>query len=258
MIEIVIVSAVACLASLLTFFSGFGLGTLLMPVVALFFSIEVAIGVTAVVHLANNVFKLSLLAKHVNKDVLLRFGLTAVVAAFLGAYVLGWLAEEGSAFNFQIFGHAFETTVLKLIVGALIIVFVIFELTHWLKRKTLDKKYLPLGGFISGFFGGLSGHQGAFRSLFLLKAGLSKEQFIATGVMVAVLVDVSRLLVYGQDLMTESHGIEWSLVLMATLFAFLGAIIGKKLLNKITIGSVQVVVSLLLIFVALGLITGLL
>ncbi|MCB1581444.1 MAG: sulfite exporter TauE/SafE family protein [Xanthomonadales bacterium] len=258
MIEIVIVSAVACLASLLTFFSGFGLGTLLMPVVALFFSIEVAIGVTAVVHLANNVFKLSLLAKHVNKDVLLRFGLTAVVAAFLGAYVLGWLAEEGSAFNFQFFGHAFETTVLKLIVGALIIVFVIFELTQWLKRKTLDKKYLPLGGFISGFFGGLSGHQGAFRSLFLLKAGLSKEQFIATGVMVAVLVDVSRLLVYGQDLMTESHGIEWSLVLMATLFAFLGAIIGKKLLNKITIGSVQVVVSLLLVFVALGLITGLL
>lgn len=258
MFEIIIVSAVALLASLLTFFSGFGLGTLLMPVVALFFPIEVAIGVTAVVHLANNVFKLSLLAKHVNKDVLLRFGLTAILAAFLGAYILGWLAEEESALKFQLFGHMFETTVLKLVVGSLIIVFVILELTQWLKRKTLDKKYLPLGGLISGFFGGLSGHQGAFRSLFLLKAGLSKEQFIATGVMVAVLVDVSRLLVYGKDLMTESQGIDWTLVIMATLFAFLGAIIGKKLLNKITIDSVQVVVSLLLVFVALGLITGLL
>lgn len=41
--------------------------------------------------------------------------------------------------------------------------------------------WLPLGGLLSGFFGGLSGNQGALRSAFLLKAGLSKEAFIATG-----------------------------------------------------------------------------
>jgi acyl-CoA reductase-like NAD-dependent aldehyde dehydrogenase len=42
--------------------------------------------------------------------------------------------------------------------------------------------YLPVGGLLSGFFGGLSGHQGALRSVFLLRAGLTKESFIATGV----------------------------------------------------------------------------
>jgi len=56
-VEWIIVSACALLASMLTLFSGFGLGTLLMPVVALFFPLEVAIALTAVVHLANNVFK---------------------------------------------------------------------------------------------------------------------------------------------------------------------------------------------------------
>ena len=57
------------------------------------------------------------------------------------------------------------------------------------------RNYLSLGGCISGFFGGLSGHQGAFRSMFLLKAGIGKEQFIATGVVLAVMVDLARMLI---------------------------------------------------------------
>jgi uncharacterized membrane protein YfcA len=257
MFEIITVSSVALLASLLTLFSGFGLGTLLMPVVALFFPIEVAIGVTAVVHLANNLFKVVLLGRHAHKEVLLKFGVTAVMAAFVGALVLGWLAEQGDVVEYQLMGHEFQTTTLKLVVGALILLFVILELTKWLKNKALDKKYLPLGGLISGFFGGLSGHQGAFRSMFLLKAGLTKEQFVATGVMVAVMVDISRLLIYGKDLAADTHHINWTLVIAATLSAFIGAYLGKKLLEKVTIKLVHILVSLLLIIVALGLMSGL-
>jgi uncharacterized membrane protein YfcA len=58
--EIVAVSVVALLASLLTFFSGFGLGTILTPVMVFFFPIEVAIALTGVVHFTNNIFKLIL------------------------------------------------------------------------------------------------------------------------------------------------------------------------------------------------------
>ena len=53
--EFLIVCVASLLASALTLFSGFGLGTLLMPVVALFFPLELAIAMTAIVHLANNV-----------------------------------------------------------------------------------------------------------------------------------------------------------------------------------------------------------
>jgi uncharacterized protein len=76
--------------------------------------------------------------------------------------------------------------VLKLIIGALIVLFVILELSPTFAKTALDRKWLPLGGVISGFFGGLSGHQGAFRSMFLIKAGLEKETFVATGVVLAV------------------------------------------------------------------------
>ncbi|MGJ8664467.1 MAG: TSUP family transporter, partial [Marinicella sp.] len=196
--DIIIVALVALLASGLTLFSGFGLGTLLMPVVALFFPIEIAIGVTAIVHLANNLFKVALLGKHAVKDVLLKFGMTAVVAAYFGAWFLGWLAEAGSVLEFSSLNFNFQTSLLKVVVGLLIVLFVLLEFSNKFAAASLDRKYLPLGGLISGFFGGLSGHQGAFRSLFLLKAGLTKEQFIATGVMVAVMVDITRLTVYGQ------------------------------------------------------------
>lgn len=255
--ELIIVCVVALLASLLTLFSGFGLGTLLMPVVALFFPLEVAIGMTALVHLANNLFKVGLLGKHAVPAVLFRFGVTAVLAAFLGAWVLGWLAHSSDPITYHLFGHQGQTSWLNIMVGGLILLFVLLEFSKTFARLQLGPKFLPLGGTISGFFGGLSGHQGAFRSMFLLKAGLTKEQFVATGVMVAVMVDVARLTVYGQDLLAASAPVDWTLVISASLAAFMGAYIGKRVLQKITIQTVHLAVSLLLVVVAMGLISGL-
>lgn len=257
MIEILIISLVALLASLLTLFSGFGLGTLLMPVVALFFPLEVAIGMTAIVHLANNLFKVAILGKHAVKDVLLKFGVPAILAAFVGAWFLGLLADSNKVINYQLLGYQLETTWLNIIVGALILVFVLLEFSKTFAAIKLGPKFLPLGGTISGFFGGLSGHQGAFRSMFLLKAGLNKEQFIATGVMVAVMVDIARLTIYGKDLADNYQVIDWTLVVAASLAAFLGAYIGKKVLQKITIKAVHFMVSILLFVVAVGLMLGL-
>jgi hypothetical protein len=122
----------------------------------------------------------------------------------------------------------------------------------------LDRKYLPLGGAISGFFGGLSGHQGAFRSMFLLKAGLNKEAFVATGVVLAIMVDMSRMVIYGWDISERHRVVEWPLVATASLAAFIGAYAGSKVLQKVTIRSVQLVVSGRLVVVSLGLMSGVL
>lgn len=255
-LEIVVISIVALFASGLTLFSGFGLGTLLMPVIAIFFPVEVAIAITAMVHLANNVFKVALIGKKANRSVLLSFGAPAVAFAFLGALVLGWLSGVPSIFEYAAFGSQMQVSLLKLVVGILILAFVMLELSPGFSSIALDKKYLPYGGVISGFFGGLSGHQGAFRSMFLLNAGLNKEEFVATGVMLAVMVDISRMLIYGWEMSGHYLGIEWPLVIAASVSAFVGAYFGSKLLKKLTIRSIRIVVSVLLIVVSLGLILG--
>jgi uncharacterized membrane protein YfcA len=241
----------------LTFFSGFGLGTLLLPVFALFFPLEVAIGLTAVVHLANNLFKLALLGKYADYAIVLRFGLPALVAAFLGAAALLWLSHLTPLTSYQLFGLTFQVAPVKLVVAILMVLFALFEVHPTLSQLTLSPRWLPLGGALSGFFGGLSGHQGALRSAFLLKCGLTKEGFISTGVVIACLVDVTRLTVYAggfpPSLLQDNAGP----LLAAMTAALLGSFLGSRLLTKVTMRFMQYTVASLLLLVALGLGSGL-
>lgn len=256
--ELLIICIAALLASALTLFSGFGLGTLLMPMVALFFPLDLAIAMTAMVHLANNLFKIGLLGRKAEGSVLLKFGLPAIAAAFAGAALLMYLGEVKPIYEYQACGSDRQVTVLKLIIGVLIVSFVVLELSPTFSKMALDRQWLPLGGIISGFFGGLSGHQGAFRSMFLIKIGLEKETFVATGVVLAVMVDLSRMVIYGVNVSADGDSVEWPLVIGASVSAFAGAYVGAKMLKKVTLRSVQLMVSALLIVVGCGLIAGVL
>lgn len=253
--ELFIIAFTSFIASLLTFFSGFGLGTLLMPVVAIFFTPAVAIAITAVVHFANNMLKFFLVAKNADTKVLLYFGVPAVIFAFIGAYLLGFLSGIEALYEYMLFDKSFVVTPIKFTIGLLILFFVLLELLPYFSKMAVNKKWLPLGGVLSGFFGGLSGNQGAFRSMFLLKSGLGKENFIATGVVLAVMVDSARMIIY-KDSFLQSSDIEWQMVVVATMAAFLGTVIGNKLLRKVSIEFIRIVVSLLLIIISFGLMSG--
>ncbi|MEJ2069587.1 MAG: TSUP family transporter [Syntrophobacterales bacterium] len=241
----------------LTFFSGFGLGTLLLPVFALFFPLEVAIGLTALVHLANNLFKLLLLGKYADIDIVLRFGLPALAAAFIGAAALLQLTHLAPLASYHLWGRTFQMTLLKLVVALLMVLFAILEVHPALSRFTLSTRWLPVGGVLSGFFGGLSGHQGALRSAFLLKCGLTKEGFISTGVVIGCLVDVTRLAVYAGGFPTHLLRDNAGPLLAAMIAALGGSFLGRRLLPQITMRFVQFTVTALLILVALGLASGL-
>jgi len=254
--EYLVICAVAFITSGLTLFSGFGLGTILLPAFALFFPIGMAIALTAIVHFVNNLFKLILLGKHANRDVVLKFGFPSVVAAFGGAQFLLWLGDMSPTMTYQLFGREFFVTPVKLSIGVAMVVFVLFDVLPQFSAIMFDKKYLPVGGILSGFFGGLSGHQGALRSAFLIKCGLPKESFIATGVVIACLVDVSRISVYGAHIFSGILNDQKSFLLAAVLSAFLGAYIGNRLVKKITLRVVQNIVTAILLLIALLLGTG--
>lgn len=256
--DILVVCLAALVASALTLFSGFGMGTLLMPVFALFFPVPVAVAQTAVVHLLNNVFKASMFGRNADTGVLLRFGLPALAASFAGAWILLSLAHAEPLFSYTVGGREFFVQPVKLTVAVLMAGFAVLELWPWFQNLAFDRRYLPLGGMLSGFFGGLSGHQGAMRSAFLIKSGLSKEAFIGTGVLLAVIVDISRVSVYAGLLKSAEMAGNTATVVAATLAAFAGTFLGARLVKKVTIRFLQVVVAVMLFVVALGLGTGIL
>lgn len=256
MLSTALIALVAGLASLLTFYSGFGLGTLLMPVVALFFPLPLAIAMTAVVHLCNNLFKLGLIGRHASIAVLLRFGVPAVLAAGIGAALLGWMSGLAPVYSYEALGQTRLVAPVKLVIGLVILLFVALELSPRIAALSLSPRWMTLGGALSGFFGGLSGHQGALRSLFLVKAGLDKHAYIATGVCIALAIDLTRLGVYARQWSAQAHAFDWPVIVAATLSAFLGAWIGARLLKKTTLATIQRLVTVLLVGVALGLISG--
>jgi uncharacterized membrane protein YfcA len=254
--EYIIICIAALLGSVLTFFSGFGLGTILVPVFAIFFPIEIAIALTAIVHFLNNLFKLLLVGKYADKKIVFRFGIPAVLSALLGAYLLTLLSDLKPLAEYNIAQHHFEIMPVKLLIGIVIIVFVLFDAIPSMANLQFDKKYLMFGGVLSGFFGGISGHQGALRSAFLLKANLKKEVFIATGIVIACLIDVFRLLIYSKKLIALGSDINITLLSSATLCAFLGAYIGNKTIKKVTFSVIQTITTIMLLVIALLLVLG--
>lgn len=259
---IIPVFAAASLVALLTFYSGFGLGTLLMPVFALVWGdVPLAIGATAIVHLANNLLKAGLVGRHADRGVVLRFGVAAAAASFVGAWVLSRLAHVAPLHDYTWFGRVFEISPVNLVIAVLMISFALFEVVPALTRISFPPSVLPIGGLLSGFFGGLSGHQGPLRGAFLMRCGLDKAAYIGTGAACAIIVDTARLAVYGFAATSSFAdqllgGPRSGVVIAGLLGAFAGTLIGHRWLHKITMGNVRGIVTVLLFGIAIALGAG--
>ena len=226
--EYLILALLSFFAGGLTLFTGFGLSTILLPVFVIFFPVAIAVPSTAIVHFLNNFYKLFIYFKQINIKILLRFGLPALLASIAGAFLLQKLSSNERN--------------LEIILGILIILISFMEMFPAIRNLKINIKWAPLGGVISGFFGGLSGHQGLFRSAFLVKSGLSKNSFIATGVGIAVLVDITRLSVYGSTIFTTSiisSNNFWLPVIISTTSALFGVSLATDLVKKMTIDVIR-------------------
>ncbi len=252
-----LISAVALLASGLTFFSGFGLGTLLLPAFALFVPVEQAVALTAVVHFLNSVYKVVLVGRFIDTKTVLRFGLPAILAAIAGAWVLGLLTAIDPLFEYDALGRHFVVTPVKLAIGLLLIAFALLELIPATSSLSFAPRWLPVGGLLSGFFGGLSGMQGALRSAFLIRAGLSKEAFVATAATIACLVDLSRMSIYATRLSAVADSLNLPLLLAAIIAALTGATLGRLFLHKVKLVAVQQIVAVMMLVIAGCLVSGL-
>lgn len=245
----------------LTLLAGFGLGTLLLPAFAIFFPAEIAVAMVAVVHALNNLFKLALLGRRADLRILVAFGVPAVAASAVGAWTLSRLAEGAPLATWELAGHVARVTPLKLAMGGLILLFALADVVPALRRLQAPRRWLPLGGLLSGYFGGLSGHQGALRAAFIAPLGLVPAVYVGTQAALAIMVDITRLLVYGNSFLSRNTaGLDMAsyggLLAVATGCAFAGSLLGRRLLPKVTVSGVRVLAGILLVVVGLGLVAG--
>ena len=243
--ELILIAVAALAASAITLVSGFGLSTALVPIFALYFPLPLAIGAVAVVHLINSLFKVALLRHAINWEAALRFSLPAAAAAIVGASLLGLLGGFAPLLRYELGGDVHEITPLKFVVGWIILALVALEFSPAVARLRISPRALPLGGLLSGFFGGLTGNQGVLRSAFLIRLKLSPEGFAATGAVGAAIVDLSRLAIYGGGASAVALSVDGPLrnaLICATVAALAGALIGRRLVRTMRGETLRIIV----------------
>lgn len=205
--------------SVITLFTGFGVGTIMMPVMALFFDVKVAIFLAAIVHFFNYMSRLALYRSEINWRIIQRFGVVSIVGAFIGSYAQSYL----------------DSTWLKIGVGLFLTTYALLSLIPNDLKFKLPNSVDFVGGFLSGLIGGLIGNQGAIRSLYLLNYGLEKKELIVSSALIAVIIDSTRIPVYAY---TNFHYLQENIVLLSLIVisAILGTVVASRILPSVSYG----------------------
>jgi uncharacterized membrane protein YfcA len=233
MILELLLALAAFLAGAIAAVTGFGIGSLLTPVLAIETGTRLAVAAIAIPHVVGTAQRFWMLRRHVDRRVLLNFGIASALGGLAGALIGARVSSQGLAIVF----------------GVLLILAGVSELTGWMQHVRWGRRAAWLTGSLSGVLGGMVGNQGGIRSAALLGFDVPKESFVATATAIALFVDAARLPVY---LATQGRAILaiWPLVLLATAGVVVGTAVGTPTLRRLPQQAFRRILGVLL--VALG------
>jgi len=199
------------------------------------------------------------LFKDINWKTTYLFGIPAAVFSIGGAFLLLKLVGIPNLPSYEFYGVMATPNILKVVVGLFLLGIVIYDSIPKLKKKKFHKKYIVFGGVIAGFFGGLTGLQGAMRSAFLMGTELEPEEYIATSASCSLIIDIARVGVYIPTILYMSwSGMHTSISVVASTVAVLGTIVGFSFLKFLTIKTIRIIVISLIVTLAISTILGIL
>jgi len=234
-----ILAVAGIVAGALASVAGFGIGSLLTPVLALGTGAKLAVAAVAIPHLVGTLQRFWILRRHVDRRVLLWFGLASAAGGLAGALL------NASGTN----------RALAVVFGLAVGLAGISELTGWMQRVHWGRRAAWAAGLASGFLGGLVGNQGGIRSAALLGFEVPKESFVATATAIALFVDGARVPVYLATQGPEILAI-WPLLLVASVGVVVGTAVGATILGGIAARTFHRVVGLALLALGLATIAG--
>lgn len=214
--------------------TGFGVGSILTPLFALRTDLALAVAAVSIPHLFATAQRFWMLRAHVDRRLLLSFGITSAIGGLIGAFLLRDLSSDTLA-------HLF---------GAVVLLGGIAELTGWMRRVTWNRAAAWVAGAVSGVLGGLVGNQGSVRTAALLGFRIPPAAFVATATAIALFVDGARVPVY---LASEWPSLRelWPLIAVASVAAIAGTLAGTRVLRRLPETQFRRVVAVMLIAIGL-------
>jgi uncharacterized membrane protein YfcA len=218
--------------------TGFGIGSLLTPLLAIETGTRLAVAAVAIPHFIGTLQRFVRLRRHVDRRVLLGFGITSAIGGLAGALLHTRLSSRA----------------LSIVFGALLILAGVSELTGWVQRVRWGRRAAWIAGALSGALGGLVGNQGGIRAAAMLGFEVPREAFVATATAIGLIVDLARLPVY---LAAEWRGIAglWPLLLVATAGVVIGTELGTRALVRVPEWTFRRILALLLLLLGTYMVT---
>lgn len=170
----------ALFAEIIGTVSGFGSSILFVPLASMFFDFKIVLGITALFHVFSNLSKIFLFKKGIDKNIVLKLGIPAIIFVILGAILSNVVPQKELELGMNL-------------VLLILTIFLIININTELKQ---NDKLLVTGGIISGFLAGIIGSGGMIRGITLAAFNLKKEVFIATSAVIDLGVDSSRAIIY--------------------------------------------------------------
>jgi uncharacterized membrane protein YfcA len=207
---------VAVVAGGLAAVTGFGIGSLLTPILALQVDTRLAVAAVSIPHVLSTALRFWLLKGGVDRRVLWSFGLTSAAGGLAGAALQGWLGNRW----------------LDLVFGVLLLFAAASQVSGLANRMRFRGVVAWVAGALSGLLGGLVGNQGGIRSAALLGFGLPKHTFVGTATAIGLFVDGARMPVY---VLTQGHEVLsiWHWVALLSVGVCVGTVLGSRTLARI-------------------------
>src|ERR687897_1808120 len=212
-----LVFVVAVVAGAVSAVTGFGIGSLLTPVLALSVDTRVAVAAVSIPHVVGTAVRFWLLRESgIDRGVLWSFGLTSAAGGLAGAALYSIATNRW----------------LNVVFGVLLLFAAISEVTGLARRMRFRGWVAWLAGAVSGLLGGLVGNQGGIRSAALLGFDLSKEKFVGTATAIALFVDGARLPVYLATQRADMFML-WPWIALGTIGVVAGTVLGSRVLKRV-------------------------
>ena len=223
----------AFLAEIIGTVSGFGSSILFVPLASAFFEFKTVLGITAVFHVFSNLSKIYLFRKGIQKEIVVKLGIPAVVFVILGAVLTNYIPQKE----------------IELTMNGLILCLALFLLSGQAKKIKQNNQNLYTGGVISGFLAGLLGTGGAIRGLTLAAFQLEKDAFISTSAIIDFGVDLSRAGVYVWNGYVDTHYLFYIPILIVV--SIIGSYVGKQILVHVSEKVFQIILLSIICLTAL-------
>ena len=232
--EIVYITILVLIAGMVGTMTGFGTSTIMVPILLLFSPLAQTLLFVGIIHWFGDLWKILLFRKGLNWKLILGFGISGILASFIGASLAFQISEK----------------ILMKILGGFLLAYVIFLAFKPGFRLTKNKKNMIAGGALSGFSAGIFGVGGAIRATFLTAFDLPKAMYLATAGSIALLIDSTRIITYIKGGTKLEPILLWGMIVFIPV-SFLGAKFAKKIVDFIPQKSFRLFITAFLALIGL-------